>query len=457
MSSRTARAVIVAVAIAHAAFFIWYQRPDWATQWGDQNGYLMLGRALAQTGRFTRFPGAASYVPEGIRTPGYPAFVAAIDWLSGESHAAIAWAQAALFAFTCLLVYRIARAATDERVAFASGLAVALYPPMPYYGALVLTETLTTMLVTAGVAVWIHALRRTAMAAFVAGGVLFAAAALTRPSFQLLPLFMVVPALVAASDRRRWWRGSAAMLIAFGLSVAPWIAYNAFQFHALTFSPAGGPGRQVFEGSWQTALPGRLEAELTSVADTAPNAAALDASVRAIADREHRPAEPLLRYVHQHLDIQRIWTEPQEPHRRMQARIDADHEYLRVGLENIRRDPVRWAWGRLTRGTVLFWAAEIPIRYSDINRVPPIVIRVIWFAQGLLLLVAAVGIVALVRLGARIEAGAIGALVVYVSAVHVPMYSEARYSLPAKPVVWLLAVVGVGWMFGERRRPSGGG
>src|SRR5581483_6960305 len=258
MSRRVSQLLIVAVAIAHAALFIAYQRPDWTSQWTDQNGYLMLGRALAQTGHFTRFPAAASYVPEGIRTPAYPAFVALVDRLFGERHAAIAWAQAVLFALTCLLVYRVARDATNERVALVAGIATALYAPLPYYGALVLTETLTTFLVTAAVAVWIHALRRNATGAFAASGLLFAVAALTRPSFQLLPLAMIVPALVTARDRHRWWRGCATMLAVCALAVAPWVAYNAVYFHALTFSPAGGPGRQVFEGSWQVALPGRL-------------------------------------------------------------------------------------------------------------------------------------------------------------------------------------------------------
>ena len=455
MSRRASLLLVATVALAHAAFFIAYQRPDWTTQWTDQNGYVMLGRALAETGRFTRFAGTASYVPEAIRTPGYPAFVAAIDRVFGESHAAIAWAQAVLFACVCLFVYGIARAITTDTVALAAGLATALYPPLPYYGALVLTEMWTTFLVTAAMAVWIRALRGNAVGAFVASGVLLAAAALTRPSFQLLPLFLVAPPLVAAVDRRRWWRGCAVMLLTFTAAVAPWIAYNAAYFHALTFSPAGGPGRQVFEGSWQTALPGRLEAELTSTADAAHSRAELDEAVRAIAVREHRPAEPLLRYVHQHLDIQRIWFEPREPRARMAARIEADHEYLRVGLDNIRRDPIRWALGRLTRGTVLFWAAEIPIRYSDINRVPTIAIRWLWAAQIGLLALAAVGVIALVRAGARVEAGAIVALVLYVSAVHIPMYSEARYSLPAKPVVLLLAVVGAAWLRHGGRRWRG--
>src|SRR5207247_8129949 len=117
------------------------------------------------------------------------------------------------------------------------------------------------------------------------------------------------------------------------LPIFPWFAYNAVYFKSVTFSPAGGPGRQLFEGSWQVQLPGRIEAELTTIADSTPDPTALDERVRAVAARSRLPAEPMLRYVHQHQDIRRIWTEPTDPWERTTARIAADREYLRVGLE----------------------------------------------------------------------------------------------------------------------------
>jgi 4-amino-4-deoxy-L-arabinose transferase-like glycosyltransferase len=447
MSSRLARSVIASVAIAHAAMFIVYQRPDWGAQWTDQNGYLMLGRNLADTGRYTRFPTSltgSTYVPEAIRTPIYPGFVALLDLAFGESRIVISSAQALLFAIICLLVYEIARAVTTERVAVAAGLVTALYPPLPYFGALVLTEVFTTFLVTAGIAVWLAAVRTDSTGLFVASGVIFGATALTRPAFEYLPLFLVAAAVLAAREsRRRRWRGGAIMLATSCVVIAPWLAYNVAYFKTLTFTPAGGPGRQLFEGSWQAELPGRVEAELTTLADANSNRQELDDKVRAVAARTEMAAEPMLRYVHQHQDIRKIWVEPVDPWQRMLARIEADHEYFRVGLENIRLHPLRHLWRRATRGTFLLWAAEIPVRYSDINRLSPLTIRAIWLVQAALMLLAVAGVVVLAREGARTESFAMAALILYVSAVHVPLYSEARYSLPAKPIVLLLAAAAV--------------
>jgi len=81
------------------------------------------------------------------------------------------------------------------------------------------------------------------------------------------------------------------------------------------------------------------------------------------------------------------------------------------------------------------------------------VIRLIWFVQALLMLAALAGVAILWRRGARAEAAAFGALLTYVTAVHAVLFSEARYALPAKPMVVLLATVAVSQFF-RRGIPS---
>src|SRR5687768_16520773 len=140
------RVLIVLLALAHAALFIVYQRPDWEVAWSDQGGYRQLGAALARSGEFTRFPESPIFIPEVIRTPGYPAFVAVIYRLFGERTLPVAVAQAVVFALICLIVYATARRVAGERTARVAALMTALFPPLPYYGALVLTEVWTTFM-----------------------------------------------------------------------------------------------------------------------------------------------------------------------------------------------------------------------------------------------------------------------------------------------------------------------
>src|SRR5215831_21088150 len=91
--TRPALLCITLVAIVHGLFFIWYQRPDWHTQWSDQDGYRRLAEVLATTGRFTRFPDAPQFVPEVLRTPLYPVFVATIYRTFGVRQLPVALAQ----------------------------------------------------------------------------------------------------------------------------------------------------------------------------------------------------------------------------------------------------------------------------------------------------------------------------------------------------------------------------
>jgi hypothetical protein len=278
-------------------------------------------------------------------------------------------------------------------------------------------------------------------------------AALTRPSFQYLPVALAAAAWFVAPRNATARRRGIVLLAVFAAALTPWLLYNAVYLKMLTFTPAGGIGRTLWEGTWQVALPGRVESTLTAIADTTADRAALDEKVRAYAGQVHLDPAPMLQYVHQWQDIRRIWTEPQEPWARARARIAADREYLRVGVENIRRDPVRHVWRRATRGVLLLWVTEIPIRYSDINALSTTTIRAIWLPQGILIAAAFAGLFTLWRLGARVEASAFAALILYVTAVHAVLYSEARYALPAKPVVLLLATIAVSRLFGPPHRP----
>ena len=85
----------------------------------------------------------------------------------------------------------------------------------------------------------------------------------------------------------------------------------------------------------------------------------------------------------------------------------------------------------------------MPIRYGDINATPWLVIRAIWLAQVVLLLLAAWGTVVLIRSGRWLEAVMLSLPIIYVTGVHLPLLCEARQSLPVKPVV--LALAAIGW------------
>src|SRR3954468_16774445 len=117
MTLRRSLWIVCAIATLNGLFFIWYQQPDWASLWTDQDGYRRLGQVIATTGKFTRFPDAPTFVPEVLRTPLYPLFVAVLYKVFGVHQLSVALPQTVVFALTCLVVYAMVRRLASERVA----------------------------------------------------------------------------------------------------------------------------------------------------------------------------------------------------------------------------------------------------------------------------------------------------------------------------------------------------
>lgn len=444
MPPRRILIAIVLIALAHAALFIIYQRPDWQVAWSDQGGYQQLGAAMARSGEFTRFPDSPIFIPEVIRTPGYPAFVAVIYRLFGVSTLPVAIAQAFVFALICLIVYAIARRVAGERVATVAAVMTALFPPLPYYGALVLTEVWTTFMLVLACLALLRAMQHDRLRTFVLAGVLFSATTLVRPAFILLPFGLAIgmPLLVPSERARARRLGQwAAFALAAAITMVPWFTYNYVYLGRFTLSPAGGIGRGLWEGSWQGRWPGKLHDELTQTADQDISQAQLDARVREIAAQAGRPADDMLDYVHEWRDIRRIWMEPSDPMERARARVVADGEYLKAALTRIRADVPGWLRRKSTYSMFVLWASDIPIRFTDINATPWLIVRAIWLVQVILIAIAAYGVVVLLRRRRFAEAALLVLPLLYVTGVHAPLLCETRQSLPVKPLVVILAAV----------------
>ena len=438
--------VICTIALAHAGAYIVHQRPDWSVAWTDQAGYQRLGEVLALTGKFTRYPDSPTFIPEVIRTPGYPAFVALVYRLFGiGNQMALVIAQAFVFAGLCSIVFAVTRRIVSERTALLAALLTALFAPFPYFGALAVTELWTTFVLTLAMLACWRAVQTGRVAVYAVAGTLLSLTTLIRPAFVLLPFFVAVavPILVPEQRQRRALAGWAALSIAALITLAPWFAYNYAHLGRVTLSPAGGIGRGLWGAAWQGRWPGRVEAALTDAATTAATREERDRRVDSIAADTGLDPGPMRTYVHEWRTIHDLWDSPTDPMARAAARVTADQAYLSAAVDHIRDDPAGHVWRRVTRGPFLLWAAEIPIRYTLINSVPTIVIRAIWLVQVILLAAAAIGAVHLVRTGRRLDAALLVLPLIYVTAVHVPLLCEARQSLPVKPLVIVLAAIGI--------------
>jgi 4-amino-4-deoxy-L-arabinose transferase-like glycosyltransferase len=192
-------------------------------------------------------------MPLDTRVPGYPAFLAAIFSVAGNSSRAVMLAQAAVDLATCFIVAliaaRLAPAASRRRVALAALWLAALCPFTANYTAVVLTETLVTFLTALAFLLLIEAQAREAapnpysgtgfaLSPWFLGGLVAGFGALVRPE---TPLLLAATGLVLLA---KWWRPAdwkklarAGVLMAVGLllPLAPWAARNWRTLHEVQF------------------------------------------------------------------------------------------------------------------------------------------------------------------------------------------------------------------------------
>jgi 4-amino-4-deoxy-L-arabinose transferase-like glycosyltransferase len=191
-------------------------------------------------------------MPLDTRGPGYPAFLAAIFSVAGNSSRAVMLTQAAVDLATCfvvaLIAARLAPQMSRRRVALAGLWLAALCPFTANYTAVVLTETLVTFLTALAILLLVEAEARGAANSPASGkgalspwflaGVVVGFGALVRPETPLLLLAMGL-VLVA-----KWWRpmnwikvARAGVLMGVGLllPLLPWAARNWRTLHEVQF------------------------------------------------------------------------------------------------------------------------------------------------------------------------------------------------------------------------------
>lgn len=191
-------------------------------------------------------------MPLDTRVPGYPAFLAAIFSVAGQSSRAVMFVQAFLDLATCfviaLIAARLAPEISRRRVAIAGLWLAALCPFTANYTAVLLTETLVIFLTALAILLFVETEGGAAAGAssvephtlspWFLGGLVVGFGALVRPE---TPLLLAAAGLDCVA---RWWRPidwakfvRAGVLMAVGLllPLLPWAARNGRSLHEVQF------------------------------------------------------------------------------------------------------------------------------------------------------------------------------------------------------------------------------
>jgi 4-amino-4-deoxy-L-arabinose transferase-like glycosyltransferase len=206
----------------------------------DSGGYERRAVNLLEHGVFA---GQAQppFTPDLERTPVYPALIAGVYGVFGDRPIAVIALHALLGAATAGLVFLLARElGLSDRVALIGALLAAVDPVSVMTANRLLTETLFTTLLVAGVWLFVMGWRREQLHWVALASLAFGAAALTRPIAQFLPLALV-PLLVFAL-RPRWRQATIAAIVLVGISgalMASWALRNERVAGVFTLSTIG--------------------------------------------------------------------------------------------------------------------------------------------------------------------------------------------------------------------------
>ena len=207
------------------------------------DGYYQISENLLSGNCFSRDI-TPPFLPDSVRTPLYPLFLAGFAVLFKSYWAALI-VQLLLGSLIPVLGYRIAREITPQKwIAPIVAIALAIEPFSVHLSSTIRNETFFTVLFLSGVFFFLRYWRNEHWLTLAGSSLFFALATLVRPTTQYLPVLLV--ATIFCLSRRyitRAIRHSLLVGAVFLLVLAPWMIRNTlvFQNSALSVQYASVP------------------------------------------------------------------------------------------------------------------------------------------------------------------------------------------------------------------------
>jgi 4-amino-4-deoxy-L-arabinose transferase-like glycosyltransferase len=176
-------------------------------------------------------------LPTAVHPPLTVLVLTPVAWATSGSALAMRFTMVVLGSATVLLVGLLGREIAGNRVGLIAAAIAAVYPNLWVNDGLIMSETLTALMVVTAMLLAYRLTRRPRLATALGLGVVCGLATLARAELVLLAPLLAVWFLLPkqrATIRRRLVQAGA-ILVAAGLVMAPWLAYNLTRFQTATF------------------------------------------------------------------------------------------------------------------------------------------------------------------------------------------------------------------------------
>jgi 4-amino-4-deoxy-L-arabinose transferase-like glycosyltransferase len=411
-------AALSLAAFGQTLFYYLYLRDDpgnynAAGAFGDHVQYI----ALAQQIMLGAWEGGLHYMP------GYPAVLAFSQWVFGEARFGVAVVQGLVYMVLVVGVARLAAMAFGAHTGpWAAGL-VALNPVLGYYAGQALTEFLTGALLFGSVALLFVWSRQPRWRTLTAVGMLCAGMVFVRSEYLGVAAVIALVAFIAAARRTLWWRAalrSAWLLAVVAVALAPLVARYVVATGRPGLFNESPTSNLVLMGTWFRVFDASTFARLQEIERSSLTREEAVARAATVGPRPDLSA--------------RYMAQTRAPYDLPLA------EAIHLAFENTRLNPGQYVVNHFVLAPFLIWAGHTPVRQGDATTLPSFPRRVLWAVQFALVLAAAWQAVRALRNDrTRVLGLAFLGVASFLTAVHVLVAVDDRFTVPVLPLVGLLS------------------
>ena len=193
-----------------------------------------FGVPSAQAGRVLQSD--VPYGPEVFRTPGYPAFLAALSWLGISNPYGIVFIQELIYGLAVFIFYKYGRALFSEKI-LRAGLIFMLIDPGGFaFPKLLISETLFLPFLIGGVLALGCYLRQPNWRYLVVSGVVMGLGAWVRPAIAYFPVIAGATLIFFDWRNPKRWMASGLLVLCFFITLSPWLIRNYYHFNKVILS-----------------------------------------------------------------------------------------------------------------------------------------------------------------------------------------------------------------------------
>jgi hypothetical protein len=221
----------------------------------DETHYLSYAQGL-NYGRFSQWWFLPNYLPDTLRTPGYPVFLYFIEKISSDIYF-IKAVQLLLYFLSIQLILKTAET-YDSGYRLKNLVLILLLPYLQIacFTVIIQPEALMTFLLC--LFIYIDSRNIAIEWKYTFLGLLSGAIYLVRPAFLFLPIFYFLINLYTYRTKFHWGLGIS-MLVIYFLSILPYGIWNFKNHHVVSITPIEGSGGVFHLGYWSFKMPGYVE------------------------------------------------------------------------------------------------------------------------------------------------------------------------------------------------------